>query len=62
MLHSKTNSSSTSTHLASPESPTHQTVQSRAYQLFERRGKIDGHADHDWYQAENDLRIKNRES
>ena len=32
------------------------TVQTRAYELYELRGKIDGRAEQDWYQAENDLR------
>jgi hypothetical protein len=31
-------------------------VESRAYELYELRGKIDGHAEQDWYQAETDLR------
>jgi len=31
-------------------------VQTRAYELYELRGKIDGRAEQDWYQAENDLR------
>jgi hypothetical protein len=32
------------------------TVQIRAYELYELRGKIDGFAEHDWYKAENNLR------
>ena len=31
-------------------------VQTRAYELYERRGRVDGHAEQDWYQAEADLR------
>ena len=31
-------------------------VQARAYKLYEFRGKIDGRAEQDWYEAENDLR------
>ena len=31
-------------------------VQTRAYELYELRGKIDGRAEQDWYQAETDLR------
>ena len=31
-------------------------VQTRAYELYELRGRIDGRAEQDWYQAENDLR------
>ena len=31
-------------------------VQTRAYELYELRGRVDGHAEQDWYQAETDLR------
>lgn len=31
-------------------------VQTRAYELYERRGRVDGRAAEDWYQAEIDLR------
>ena len=31
-------------------------VQTRAYELYELGGKIDGRAEQDWYQAETDLR------
>ena len=31
-------------------------VQTRAYELYELRGRVDGHAEQDWYQAEIDLR------
>ena len=31
-------------------------VQTRAYELYELRGRMDGHAEQDWYQAEADLR------
>ena len=31
-------------------------VQTRAYELFELGGRIDGRAEQDWYQAETDLR------
>ena len=31
-------------------------VQTRAYSLYELRGRIDGRAEQDWYQAETDLR------
>jgi len=33
-------------------------VQIRAYELYERRGRVDGRADQDWYQAETDLRAR----
>lgn len=31
-------------------------VQTRAYELYELRGRTDGHAEEDWYQAQTDLR------
>jgi hypothetical protein len=34
----------------------HSAVQARAYQLYEKRGRIDGRAEQDWYEAETDLR------
>jgi len=37
-------------------------VQTRAYELFELRGKIDGRAEQDWYQAENDLRTRSQQA
>jgi hypothetical protein len=36
-------------------------VQARAYQLYELRGRSDGHAERDWYQAETDLRARSKE-
>jgi hypothetical protein len=33
-------------------------VRARAYQLYEVRGRIEGRADQDWYQAEADLKSK----
>jgi hypothetical protein len=33
-------------------------VQTRAYELYERGGRVDGHAEQDWYQAETDLRAR----
>jgi hypothetical protein len=33
-------------------------VQTRAYELYEHGGRVDGRADQDWYQAENDLRAR----
>ena len=35
-------------------------VRTRAYELYELRGRIDGHAEQDWYQAETDLRASKR--
>jgi hypothetical protein len=37
-------------------------VQTRAYELFELRGKTDGRAEQDWYQAENDLRTSSQQA
>jgi DUF2934 family protein len=33
-------------------------VQTRAYELYELGGRIDGRAEQDWHQAENDLRAR----
>jgi hypothetical protein len=33
-------------------------VQTRAYELYERGGRVDGRAEQDWYQAETDLRAR----
>jgi hypothetical protein len=38
------------------------TVEIRAYQLYELRGKIDGFAQRDWYKAENALRASIKQS
>jgi hypothetical protein len=37
-------------------------VQTRAYELYELRGKIDGHAEQDWYQAETDMRASSKQA
>jgi DUF2934 family protein len=37
-------------------------VQARAYELYELRGRIDGCAEQDWYQAETDLRSQRQAS
>jgi hypothetical protein len=36
-------------------------VQTRAYELYELRGRVDGHANEDWYQAETDLRARSKQ-
>jgi hypothetical protein len=36
-------------------------VETRAYQLYELRGRVDGHAEQDWFQAEVDLRARNKQ-
>jgi hypothetical protein len=37
-------------------------VQSRAYELYELHGRIDGRAEQDWYQAEIDLRARSQQA
>jgi hypothetical protein len=37
-------------------------VQIRAYELYELRGKIDGWAEQDWYEAETNLRASKQTS
>jgi len=36
-------------------------VLTRAYELYELRGRTDDRAEQDWYQAENDLRIRSQQ-
>lgn len=31
-------------------------IELRAYELYEARGRADGHHEDDWYQAENEIR------
>jgi hypothetical protein len=63
----KNNIRSKSTHSPQPEPSTKDNafialavsaVQTRAYELYERGGRVDGHAEQDWYQAETDLRAR----
>jgi hypothetical protein len=37
-------------------------VQTRAYELYELRGRLNGRADQDWYQAETDLRASSKQA
>jgi hypothetical protein len=37
-------------------------VQTRAYQLYQLRGRVDGHAEQDWFQAETDLRARSKQA
>jgi hypothetical protein len=37
-------------------------VQTRAYELYELRGRTDGRAEQDWYQAENDLGARSQQA
>jgi len=34
---------------------THEGVRARAYELYEVRGRMDGHAEEDWLQAESEV-------
>jgi len=40
-----------------PRTPTHEEIARRAYRLWERRGRVDGHDHDDWVIAENELTI-----
>jgi hypothetical protein len=35
--------------------PDEENVRARAYELYEVRGRIDGHAEEDWFQAEGEV-------
>lgn len=35
--------------------PSEHEIRTRAYELYEIRGREDGHAEDDWYQAESEL-------
>jgi hypothetical protein len=37
-------------------------VQTRAYELYELHGRINGRAEQDWYQAEIDLRASSKQA
>jgi hypothetical protein len=37
-------------------------VQTRAYELYELRGRVGGRAEQDWYQAETDLRASSKQA
>ena len=71
MIDPKINIRSKSGDSAQPESSTKDNVaialatsavETRAYELYELRGKIDGHAEQDWYQAETDLRGSSKQA
>ena len=40
--------------------PDEENVRARAYELYEVRGKIDGHAEEDWLQAESEVAGSNK--
>ena len=70
MIDPKINIRSKPTHSAQPESVVADyvatgfasAVQTRAYELYELRGRIDGRAEQDWCQAENDLRAHSQQA
>jgi hypothetical protein len=37
-------------------------VQTRAYELYELGGRIEGRVEQDWYQAENNLRARSQQA
>jgi Protein of unknown function (DUF2934) len=39
--------------------PDEENVRARAYELYEVRGRIDGHAEEDWLQAEGEVAGRN---
>ena len=42
--------------IKAPSALADSATQTRAYELYELRGRVDGRAEQDWYQAETDLR------
>ena len=40
---------------AASTAPDEENVRARAYELYEVRGRIDGHAEEDWLQAEGEV-------
>jgi len=41
-------------------SVTEEAIRERAYELYEQRGRLDGHAVEDWLAAEAELQLKSR--
>jgi hypothetical protein len=69
MIDPKINSRSKSAHSEQSESLINaaisfadSAVQTRAYQIYELRGRTDGNAQQDWYQAETDLRASRKQA
>ena len=67
MIDPKINIRSKLTHFPQPESSikdnaaialADSAVQTRAYELYEHGGRVNGRAEQDWYQAETDLRAR----
>ena len=44
---------------AASTTPDEENVRARAYELYEVRGRIDGHAEEDWLQAEGEVAGRN---
>jgi len=49
------NNAPTNSSLQVTELPDHQEIQTRAYELYEQRGREDGHELEDWLQAEGEV-------
>ena len=71
MIDPKINNRSKPTHSAQQESlikgnaaiaRADDALQTRAYELYELGGRIDGRAEQDWYPAENDLRTSSQQA
>ncbi len=45
-----------------PSADLTEMIRVRAYELYEQRGKIDGHAEEDWLQAESEIKAGRRNS
>jgi hypothetical protein len=41
-----------------PKPSNNEEIRARAYQRYEQRGRADGRADEDWYEAEKELRSR----
>ncbi len=41
-------------------SVTEEAIRERAYELYEQRGRVDGHAVEDWLAAEAELQLKSK--
>jgi hypothetical protein len=39
---------------------TEEAIRERAYELYEQRGRVDGHAVEDWLAAEAELQLKSK--
>jgi hypothetical protein len=69
VIEPRNNSRLASAHSSQPESSAKENeaivlsdsaVRTRAYELYELRGRMDGSAEQDWYQAETDLRATSK--